>query len=286
MELLMVFQIYKIEIVFEEFSQISWLSDVTEGKLSNELISDMRCTLKYRITLTFLQYYWICQQILPISSFYALIYSSVKLISLTPGSRMAFVFLTRYCAVIYWGLADCNTQRSVENKRKLFLRIRNRRSIQPSLSTSHSDAELAVALSSLWCWVRAASLFCSLCLKLACHSRWAFTLIIISSYTANLAAFLTVQRMEVPIESVDDLADQTAIEYGTMHGGSTMTFFQVRCPRTGRRKLRNPLPTNQCPVGRFIDHVTIALPFSGIYLFAVLISVPFDISSSPEDWPD
>uniref|UniRef100_A0A8C1G9L9 Glutamate receptor n=1 Tax=Cyprinus carpio TaxID=7962 RepID=A0A8C1G9L9_CYPCA len=55
---------------------------------------------------------------------------------------------------------------------------------------------------------------------------WAFTLIIISSYTANLAAFLTVQRMEVPIESVDDLADQTAIQYGTMHGGSTMTFFQ------------------------------------------------------------
>lgn len=37
--------------------------------------------------------------------------------------------------------------------------------------------------------------------------------------------------MEVPIESVDDLADQTAIEYGTMHGGSTMTFFQVRGAR-------------------------------------------------------
>ncbi|XP_075047135.1 glutamate receptor ionotropic, kainate 4 isoform X3 [Mixophyes fleayi] len=55
---------------------------------------------------------------------------------------------------------------------------------------------------------------------------WAFTLIIISSYTANLAAFLTVQRMDVPIESVDDLADQTTIEYGTIHGGSSMTFFQ------------------------------------------------------------
>lgn len=62
--------------------------------------------------------------------------------------------------------------------------------------------------------------------------RWAFTLIIISSYTANLAAFLTVQRMEVPIESPDDLADQTNIEYGTIHGGSTMTFFMVR-PGTG-----------------------------------------------------
>lgn len=33
--------------------------------------------------------------------------------------------------------------------------------------------------------------------------------------------------MEVPIESVDDLADQTTIEYGTIHGGSSMTFFQV-----------------------------------------------------------
>uniref|UniRef100_A0A672SR87 Glutamate receptor n=1 Tax=Sinocyclocheilus grahami TaxID=75366 RepID=A0A672SR87_SINGR len=54
---------------------------------------------------------------------------------------------------------------------------------------------------------------------------WAFTLIIISSYTANLAAFLTVQRMEVPIESADDLADQTNIQYGTIQGGSTMTFF-------------------------------------------------------------
>ncbi|KAM6903772.1 glutamate receptor ionotropic, kainate 5-like [Lycodopsis pacificus] len=55
--------------------------------------------------------------------------------------------------------------------------------------------------------------------------RWAFTLIIISSYTANLAAFLTVQRMVAPIESPDDLADQTNIQYGTIHGGSTMTFF-------------------------------------------------------------
>lgn len=33
--------------------------------------------------------------------------------------------------------------------------------------------------------------------------------------------------MDVPIESVDDLADQTTIEYGTIHGGSSMTFFQV-----------------------------------------------------------
>lgn len=58
---------------------------------------------------------------------------------------------------------------------------------------------------------------------------WFFTLIIISSYTANLAAFLTVERMITPIESAADLADQTDISYGTLEGGSTMTFFRVSC---------------------------------------------------------
>lgn len=79
-------------------------------------------------------------------------------------------------------------------------------------------------------------------------------MIIISSYTANLAgefrffcfcleffvvascrfefdftlvAFLTVERMITPIENAADLADQTDIVYGTLEGGSTMTFFRV-----------------------------------------------------------
>ncbi|XP_057176892.1 glutamate receptor ionotropic, kainate 1 isoform X4 [Triplophysa rosa] len=55
---------------------------------------------------------------------------------------------------------------------------------------------------------------------------WFFTLIIISSYTANLAAFLTVERMDSPIDSADDLAKQTRIEYGAVRDGSTMTFFK------------------------------------------------------------
>ena len=55
---------------------------------------------------------------------------------------------------------------------------------------------------------------------------WFFTLIIISSYTANLAAFLTVERMATPIEKADDLAEQSDIQYGTLLGGSTMTFFR------------------------------------------------------------
>jgi ionotropic kainate glutamate receptor 2 len=59
---------------------------------------------------------------------------------------------------------------------------------------------------------------------------WFFTLIMISSYTANLAAFLTVERMTSPIENADDLSKQTEIQYGSVYGGSTMTFFSVQYP--------------------------------------------------------
>ena len=56
---------------------------------------------------------------------------------------------------------------------------------------------------------------------------WFFTLIIISSYTANLAAFLTVERMVTPINSADDLAKQTEVEYGTLEHSSTKGFFKA-----------------------------------------------------------
>ncbi|XP_072316195.1 glutamate receptor ionotropic, kainate 3 isoform X2 [Eucyclogobius newberryi] len=55
---------------------------------------------------------------------------------------------------------------------------------------------------------------------------WFFTLIIISSYTANLAAFLTVERMDSSLDSADDIAKQTRIEYGVVKDGATMSFFK------------------------------------------------------------
>uniref|UniRef100_A0A8C4GQK3 Glutamate receptor n=1 Tax=Dicentrarchus labrax TaxID=13489 RepID=A0A8C4GQK3_DICLA len=55
---------------------------------------------------------------------------------------------------------------------------------------------------------------------------WFFTLIIISSYTANLAAFLTVERMDSHVDSADDIAKQTKIEYGVVKDGATMSFFK------------------------------------------------------------
>ncbi|XP_076373999.1 glutamate receptor ionotropic, kainate 2-like isoform X2 [Tachypleus tridentatus] len=53
-----------------------------------------------------------------------------------------------------------------------------------------------------------------------------FTLIMISSYTANLAAFLTVEKVVYPIENAEDLVKQTKIKYGCLATGSTKAFFK------------------------------------------------------------
>ncbi|EDW40824.1 glutamate receptor 1 [Drosophila sechellia] len=62
--------------------------------------------------------------------------------------------------------------------------------------------------------------------RIAAASWFFFTLILISSYTANLAAFLTVERMVTPINSPEDLAMQTEVQYGTLLHGSTWDFFR------------------------------------------------------------
>ncbi|XP_023321584.1 glutamate receptor ionotropic, kainate 2 isoform X2 [Eurytemora carolleeae] len=54
-----------------------------------------------------------------------------------------------------------------------------------------------------------------------------FTLIIVSSYTANLAASLTAEMLERPIENAEDLAKQTEIKYGVVYCGSTCNFFKT-----------------------------------------------------------
>jgi len=66
----------------------------------------------------------------------------------------------------------------------------------------------------------------SLCVRFASGMWYFFALIMIASYTANLAAFLTVETLERPIESVEDLAAQQMIKYGAMKGGSTAGFFE------------------------------------------------------------
>lgn len=71
--------------------------------------------------------------------------------------------------------------------------------------------------------------------RIVTSAWWFFSLILVSSYTANLAAFLTVERLVTPINSVEELSQQTAIRYGTLKGGSTMAFFNKSTLLTFKR---------------------------------------------------
>nr|CAD7205877.1 unnamed protein product [Timema douglasi] len=62
--------------------------------------------------------------------------------------------------------------------------------------------------------------------RLVAATWWLFGFIIIASYTANLAAFLTVSRLDTPVESLDDLSKQYKIQYSPLNGSSAMTYFQ------------------------------------------------------------
>ena len=60
-------------------------------------------------------------------------------------------------------------------------------------------------------------------------------MIVIASYTANLAAFLTVETLEKPISSASDLQKQDKIKYGVVKGGSTAKFFQTSTEKLYQR---------------------------------------------------
>ncbi|XP_046623427.1 ionotropic receptor 25a [Neodiprion virginianus] len=62
--------------------------------------------------------------------------------------------------------------------------------------------------------------------RLVAATWWLFGFIIIASYTANLAAFLTVSRLDTPVESLDDLSKQYKIQYAPQNGSSAHTYFQ------------------------------------------------------------
>ncbi|XP_049272758.1 glutamate receptor ionotropic, kainate 2 isoform X2 [Rhipicephalus sanguineus] len=83
---------------------------------------------------------------------------------------------------------------------------------------------------------------------------WLFSFVLVSSYTANLASFLTRERLKSPIESVEDLAKQSDIHYGCVRSGSTQAFFQESKHETYERMwhaMRDDLvPSNAKGVAR------------------------------------
>lgn len=80
---------------------------------------------------------------------------------------------------------------------------------------------------SIFYHIRAASI------RVASSVWWFFTLIMVSSYTANLAAFLVIENKSSKISSVEDLQDcgiegfECPVLFGAKRGGATLTFFKV-----------------------------------------------------------
>ncbi|XP_017566057.1 glutamate receptor ionotropic, delta-1 isoform X1 [Pygocentrus nattereri] len=68
----------------------------------------------------------------------------------------------------------------------------------------------------------------SVALRIVMGSWWLFTLIVCSSYTANLAAYLTVSRMDNTIRTFQDLARQMDLDYGTVRDSAVYDYFRAK----------------------------------------------------------
>lgn len=61
--------------------------------------------------------------------------------------------------------------------------------------------------------------------RIVVGAYWLFVVLMLATFTANLAAFLTVERMQTPVQSLDQLARQSRINYTVVEGSQTHKFF-------------------------------------------------------------
>lgn len=54
---------------------------------------------------------------------------------------------------------------------------------------------------------------------------WLFVVLILATFTANLASFLTVERMNTPVSSLEQLGKQSRINYTVVEGSETHKYF-------------------------------------------------------------
>jgi len=55
---------------------------------------------------------------------------------------------------------------------------------------------------------------------------WLFVVLMLATFTANLAAFLTVERMQTTVQSMEELARQSKINYTVVRDSPYMEYFQ------------------------------------------------------------
>ncbi|KFB41372.1 hypothetical protein ZHAS_00008953 [Anopheles sinensis] len=55
---------------------------------------------------------------------------------------------------------------------------------------------------------------------------WLFVVLMLATFTANLAAFLTVERMQTPVQSLEQLSRQSRIKYTVVRDSDTHDYFR------------------------------------------------------------
>nr|QGW50292.1 ionotropic receptor 8a [Chouioia cunea] len=55
---------------------------------------------------------------------------------------------------------------------------------------------------------------------------WLFVVLMLATFTANLAAFLTVERMQSPVQSLEQLARQSRINYSVLENSTIHQYFK------------------------------------------------------------
>ena len=56
---------------------------------------------------------------------------------------------------------------------------------------------------------------------------WIFSIVSFATYTGNLIAFLTVSKEDIGIHTLDDLAGQSDLSFGTVEGIIQLMLFKV-----------------------------------------------------------
>lgn len=75
-------------------------------------------------------------------------------------------------------------------------------------------------------WLFWALVFVALSGRTLVAAYWIFVVLMLATFTANLAAFLTVERMQSPIKNLEHLASQSSVKYSVINSSTAMTFFK------------------------------------------------------------
>ena len=97
------------------------------------------------------------------------------------------------------------------------MQLSKQASTEGAFSRSHALEGLVLVMC-----LKCLKYFKTLSCRLIAASWWMFVLLMLSCYTANLAAFLTIDKMDSSINSVEDLLRQNQVKVGVYQEGATV----------------------------------------------------------------